>query len=84
MTNLEMRQFAASEDLAAIRRACGIVGARIARAIGVPPCVIYQYEAGTKRPVGQQGARYLRIMLALRNHLEAEADDADGERECAA
>jgi transcriptional regulator with XRE-family HTH domain len=81
VTNQEMRRLAHSEDLAAIRQECGITAARIAEALGVLPGVVYQYERGTRKPNGQLGARYMRIMVALRNHLEVPADDelAEGE-----
>lgn len=76
VTNLEMRRIAVSEDLAAIRRECGISARRIARAMGAAPPVVRQYERGLRTPNGQLGARYMRIMLALRNHLEISTSTA--------
>lgn len=85
MTNLQIRQLAASLDLEAIRYACGISCRRIALALGVPTSVVWRYEHGVTVPSGLLGIRYMRIMLALRNHLEVpEGDAADAGQEHAA
>ena len=70
MTNLEMRQLAASLDLRAIRKACGFSTIRIAKALGTEPHIVSQYERGQHIPRGQLGNRYLRIVQAMRNHAE--------------
>lgn len=72
MTNREMRLLAASMDLRGIREACGFSQRRIGRALNASQWLVRGYENGKRTPNGELGARYLRIMTGLRNHLEAD------------
>jgi hypothetical protein len=76
VTNLEMRRLARSMDLAGIRYACGFSCRQVARALGTHRCVVWRYEQGLTVPGGELGNRYMRIVLAMRNHLESTREAA--------
>jgi|SRR5579859_501047 len=52
-----MRQLAASLDLAAIRRGCGVSCRRIALALGVDPFAVFEWERRSRTPNGALGVR---------------------------
>jgi DNA-binding transcriptional regulator YiaG len=76
MTNLEMRRLAGSLDLQGIRESCRFTLDDVSAGLRIHRQRIHDWECRRYCPSGEAGGRYLRVILAMRNHLEVAGGDA--------